>query len=169
MFQFPAFAFRLHGISRLHRDGFPHSEIPGSKVICTFPELIAAYHVLLRLWEPRHPPYALITFLNIILLLLHYYFIQHVKELLSQLRNIVQNNGVEPFSTFISWLSAPIAAFCNFKVCILKNLLKKWRISESNRWPPACKAGALASWANSPEHIFVVPRRFELRTPTLSV
>ena len=25
-----------------------------------------------------------------------------------------------------------------------------WRISESNRWPPACKAGALASWANPP-------------------
>ena len=30
-----------------------------------------------------------------------------------------------------------------------KNFLL-WRISESNRWPPACKAGALASWANSP-------------------
>ena len=26
----------------------------------------------------------------------------------------------------------------------------KWRITDSNRWPPACKAGALASWANSP-------------------
>jgi hypothetical protein len=25
-----------------------------------------------------------------------------------------------------------------------------WRISDSNRWPPACKAGALASWANPP-------------------
>ena len=29
--------------------GLSHSEIPGSKVICTSPELIAAYHVLLRL------------------------------------------------------------------------------------------------------------------------
>ena len=28
-------------------------------VICTSPELIAAYHVLLRLQEPRHPPSAL--------------------------------------------------------------------------------------------------------------
>ena len=26
-----------------------------------------------------------------------------------------------------------------------------WRITDSNRWPPACKAGALASWANPPE------------------
>ena len=28
--------------------------------------------------------------------------------------------------------------------------LKKWRISESNRWPSACKADALANWANPP-------------------
>ena len=52
-----------YGISRLHRDGLPHSEISGSKVVCTYPKLIAAYHVLHRLWEPRHPPYALINFL----------------------------------------------------------------------------------------------------------
>ena len=40
--------------------GLPHSEIPGSQVVCTSPRLIAAYHVLLRFPEPRHPPYALI-------------------------------------------------------------------------------------------------------------
>ena len=28
-------------------------------VICTYPQLIAAYHVLHRLREPRHPPCAL--------------------------------------------------------------------------------------------------------------
>ena len=39
--------------------GFPHSEICGSKVTCTSPQLIAAYRVLLRLIWPRHPPYAL--------------------------------------------------------------------------------------------------------------
>ncbi len=39
--------------------GLPHSEIPGSKVICTSPKLIAAYHVLHRLLVPRHSPYAL--------------------------------------------------------------------------------------------------------------
>ena len=38
---------------------FPHSEIPGSKVVCTSPRLIAAYHVLHRLLVPRHPPGAL--------------------------------------------------------------------------------------------------------------
>ena len=52
-----------------------------------------------------------------------------------------------------------------------------WRITDSNRWPPACKAGALASWANPPflfAHIlalfaYVVPGRVELPTSTLSV
>lgn len=48
---------------RLQRIGLSHSEIPGSKVICTYPRLIAAYHVLHRLREPRHPPCALNYFL----------------------------------------------------------------------------------------------------------
>ena len=43
------------------RIGLPHSEIPGSKVVCTSPKLIAAYHVLHRLSVPRHPPSALIS------------------------------------------------------------------------------------------------------------
>ena len=42
--------------------GLSHSEISGSKVICTSPKLIAAYHVLHRLQKPRHPPFALVTF-----------------------------------------------------------------------------------------------------------
>ena len=29
---------------------------------------------------------------------------------------------------------------------------QEWRITDSNRWPPACKAGALASWANPPSY-----------------
>ena len=39
--------------------GFPHSEIRGSKLICSSPRLIAAYHVFLRLLVPRHSPCAL--------------------------------------------------------------------------------------------------------------
>ena len=49
-------------ITGLQPAGLSHSEILGSKVICTYPRLIAAYHVLHRLREPRHPPYALIYF-----------------------------------------------------------------------------------------------------------
>ena len=39
--------------------GFPHSDICGSKDICSSPQLFAAYHVFLRLLVPRHPPCAL--------------------------------------------------------------------------------------------------------------
>jgi hypothetical protein len=60
MFQFPGFApFRVTG---LQPAGLPHSEIRGSKLTCSSPRLIAAYHVLHRLQEPRHPPCALIRF-----------------------------------------------------------------------------------------------------------
>ena len=38
-----------------------HSEIFGLTVVCTYPKLIAAYHVLHRRSVPRHPPYALIS------------------------------------------------------------------------------------------------------------
>ena len=47
---------------------FPHSEIRGSKLICSSPRLIAASHVLRRLPMPRHSPYAL-SCLNYLLLL----------------------------------------------------------------------------------------------------
>ena len=61
MFQFPQFA-SLSRILGLQPSGFPHSEIIGSILVCKYPMSIAAYHVLLRLLEPRHPPFALITF-----------------------------------------------------------------------------------------------------------
>ncbi len=51
-------------ICNLQLHGLPHSETPGSKIICIYPGLIAAYRVLLRLREPRHPPCALIHFLH---------------------------------------------------------------------------------------------------------
>ena len=47
--------------------GLSHSEIAGSRVICTYPALIAAYHVLHRLREPRHPPDALTCFRRLLL------------------------------------------------------------------------------------------------------
>ena len=38
---------------------FPHSDIYALSDICSYTELFAAYHVLLRLLVPRHSPYAL--------------------------------------------------------------------------------------------------------------
>ena len=46
--------------------GFPHSEISGSKDICSSPKLFAAYHVFHRLLVPRHPPYALSSMTNLL-------------------------------------------------------------------------------------------------------
>ena len=64
MFQFPPFASLINSDNCLVAAGLSHSEISGSKVICTYPKLIAAYHVLHRLHEPRHPPCALVYFLS---------------------------------------------------------------------------------------------------------
>ncbi len=49
-------------VTHLQCAGLPHSEIAGSKPVCSSPTLIAAYHVLHRLQKPRHPPFALVTF-----------------------------------------------------------------------------------------------------------
>ena len=49
MFQFPALASRIRGMTGLQPAELSHSEIFGSMVICTYPKLIAAYHVLHRL------------------------------------------------------------------------------------------------------------------------
>ena len=55
---------RDHEIPHMGADpsrGFPHSDICGSKLICSSPQLFAACHVLLRLLMPRHSPYALLS------------------------------------------------------------------------------------------------------------
>ena len=46
---------------------FPHSEICGSKLICSSPQLIAACHVFLRLLMPRHSPCALLCLNSFVL------------------------------------------------------------------------------------------------------
>ena len=52
--------------------GFPHSDIRGSMDICSSPRLFAAYHVLLRLLVPRHPPYALLRLIFVVLFFLEF-------------------------------------------------------------------------------------------------
>ena len=68
MFQFRAFPTYTYLIqctlSEYCSDGFPHSEISGSKLMCSSPKLIAACHVLHRLLMPRHSPCALSSLTN---------------------------------------------------------------------------------------------------------
>ena len=65
MFQFrrfPTYYYFIHStLTRYCRAGFPHSDIHGSKDICSSPWLFAACRVLLRLLMPRHSPCALIS------------------------------------------------------------------------------------------------------------
>jgi hypothetical protein len=63
MVHFPAlpsppygFRWRYDGITRR---GLPHSDISGSKLVCSSPKRFAADRVLHRLLAPRHSPYAL--------------------------------------------------------------------------------------------------------------
>ena len=51
---------------RISPPGLPHSAIPGSMVMCTYPGLFAAYHGLLRPTAPRHPPWTYISLDHII-------------------------------------------------------------------------------------------------------
>ena len=134
MFQFSGFA-SLRMIY-LQYTGLPHSDICGSTCMCQSPQLFAAYHVLHRLWEPRHSPYALIKLMLLPNDLYSYIFLYLIR-----------------YSQCILSYSLCLFQYVNERFIIINYIqliTKSWRISESNRWPPACKAGALASWANPP-------------------
>ena len=55
----PAYLWIQYTVAGVCPAGFPHSDIHGSKDICSSPWLFAAYHVFHRLLVPRHPPCAL--------------------------------------------------------------------------------------------------------------
>ena len=72
--------------------GCPIRKSSDITLVCSSPKLIAAYHVLHRLSEPRHPPYALCCFKKVrncssvtttlLFLDLQLMFSQYVKELI---------------------------------------------------------------------------------------
>ena len=147
--------------------------------MCSSPQLIAAYHVLLRLLEPRHPPCALIRFKTIQIFtclttllgpinrsdksysVSYNFFSQYVKELWPVARplhcwrfvNVPDLNRMTCQPSHIV-MSKELLAFSasdrqrsSAGPMSLNELRSfgRWRMSESNRRPPACKAGALAN------------------------
>ena len=66
MFQFPRFPPQglcvQPSVTGSSPAGFPHSDIAGSVPAHGSPTLFAVYHVLLRLFTPRHPPFAFFRF-----------------------------------------------------------------------------------------------------------
>ena len=123
----------------LQNVGLSHSEIFGSKVICTYPKLIAAYHVLHRLREPRHPPCALAYFLS--------------NWLLRKLSITEMEKYRREYGLIYTFSSLLLFYFLYIMSKIVSHCWGMWRITDSNRWPSACKADALASWANPPRVI----------------
>ena len=133
MFQFPALAHHFSGVTGLQPDRLSHSEIFGLMVICTYPKLIAAYHVLHRLQEPRHPPYAL-----------SYLLTRHIL-----LRAVSAESCTLRFSCFLNLYGFTFIAFiCSYSFeialeesCVVqyvKDHVQRfrcfvWRISDSNR------------------------------------
>ena len=95
---------------RITARGFPHSDICGSMDMCSSPQLFAAYHVLLRLPVPRHPPDALVNLtLPVYALytgLLHYYC-QSVNFLVSLNKFDLMNRlpTISSFTRFVVYLS----------------------------------------------------------------
>ena len=143
--------------------GLSHSEIRGLMVICTYPQLIAAYHVLHRLCEPRHPPFAL-TYFHYDLILSYYLFLHTKKgtKKKNMTNPLILSAVIDSSWNWFNFYMKSFLQFCLFQYvkdlfyfsCSHKEQEEvMWRITDSNRWPPACKAGALASWANPPKRL----------------
>ena len=157
----------MHFARQVRRLGLSHSEIHGSKVICTSPWLVAAYHVLRRLNEPRHPPFALIYFLssshNVIADIgdaAHtfsciVYRLSLCETCLNRFRSIMNGNLSYSFACvnmskiFSSeeWevKSDESGTQPMYSFFFLRSSFYMWRISDSNRRLLACEASALAS------------------------
>ena len=164
MFQFPGFAPALRQVTYLQYAGLPHSDTRGSNRVCRSPRIFAAYRVLLRLWEPRHPPYALVQLMcnlpNLLFVIGHYCPTTVLFNIFATCLAARHNVSRILYFPICQWTfpNLKIWWWANLKMNlqILKSInpqIRSWRISESNRWPPACKAGALASWANPPFEI----------------
>ena len=173
MFQFrrfPSYDYLIH--HRIPCGGFPHSEISGSMLICSSPKLIAAYHVLHRLLMPRHSPCALFSLTNkafalqVLTIKKSPYWFSITVELCRLILEVYfsWNCGVtqiwlNKFPFMLPSHNCIIITMFSFQGAFFESLLQEtqwnillkvfqsiscwWRVPGSNRWPPACKAGAL--------------------------
>ena len=80
----------------LHHGGFPIRKSADIMLICSSPQLIAAYHVLHRLLMPRHSPYALVR-LNFL------YNVSHYTMVLFELSEFLWTFYVQDYWLFFAW------------------------------------------------------------------
>src|SRR6478735_11458466 len=97
--------FQFTGLAHLtvHTDfigiGCPIRKSSDIMLVCSSPKLIAAYHVLHRLSEPRHPPYALKCFKRVITITRH---LQLNKYYPNMSKNCPLSSQREPIAEFIA-------------------------------------------------------------------
>ena len=152
--------------------------------MCTYPRLIAACRVLHRLSEPRHPPSALHYFLSesrrtsIKVYISTYALKKPLALILSAVLWIFIGTFIKNVPLVYSLACVNMSKIfwseewrekseeLIFHFSFFTFLLLEWRITDSNRWPPACKAGALASWANPPNIYYLIVIIFYLKDIT---
>ena len=122
MFQFRRFPSCTYGFSTgyqsMNSGEFPHSEISGSKDVCSSPKLIAAYHVFHRLPVPRHSPCALCSLTVVYLSINISYFRFSICQrdftiLLSNLRSSVPLGEIIDFIKNQEFYIANKISFCS--------------------------------------------------------
>ena len=103
-------------------DGLSHSEIRASQDMCSYTRLIAAYHVLRRLREPRHPSCALSYFLS----LCPHIRMQYISLYMHQKRR----GCILSASSFVC---LQVCQYVKYRPENLSVFTKRWRITDSNR------------------------------------
>ena len=117
--------------------GFPIRKSPDQSLFDSYPRLIAAYHVLLRFFAPRHSPYALSS-LN------WNFFLFSCKCATTDIVNPTVKHW-----TYLNRKDMYIyLVYQRLKISLLSLLIWTW--GESNSWPLHCKWSALAIWATGP-------------------
>ena len=155
---FPSLHYLIHVM--IHGSSpcwFPNSEIRGSKLIYSSPQLIAVCHVLRRLPMPRHSPYALLR-LNF----LAYLPVCCASSLANNccfLFAFLQKCSFPTFRKDLSFLTClfSIICFASFLYSVFNelvshqgrfsfgSLLMWWRRRDSNPLPLECHSSALPS------------------------
>ena len=130
MFQFRGFAT---GSTRLQHVRLPHSDTRGSRFVCNSPRIFAAYRVLRRLREPRHPPCALGS-----LPILHRSFSETMLALARLIYHIYYMN-MNAFQRPLSLLSIPLPALSmNFLSHFILYKIKRKIVDHTGVEPVKC-------------------------------
>jgi hypothetical protein len=130
------------GFHAFSMEGCPIRKSSDIMLVCSSPKLIAAYHVLHRLSEPRHPPYALKCFKKVSPLLVIYNLLfQYVKELFSicKFANETADDKVMSLYAFcvITILVTSFSTYFNFRCVALLYCITSFNFQELHYVPPS--------------------------------